>query len=71
MIDPSNPPVYEPFTVDEFIEGIKELHIGEWKKDYNNPHIIDGIQWTIDIEFEGDHYKPIHIYGEQCFPLQF
>ena len=32
-LKPSNLPVNELFTREEFLQGIAELHIGEWKKD--------------------------------------
>ena len=63
-------PVYEPVTKEEFLEGLAELHIGEWKKNYVNPSILDGTQWSIDIEYEGDR-KPVHIYGSNAFPYNF
>lgn len=50
----SNLPIYKPFTKDEFIKGIAELHIGEWKRSYVDPMVLDGTQWSIDIEYEGD-----------------
>ena len=61
---------YEPVTKEEFLEGLAELHIGEWKKNYVNPSILDGTQWSIDIEYEGDR-KPVHIYGSNAFPYNF
>ena len=67
---PSNLPIYEPFTKDEFIKGIAELHIGEWKRSYVDPMVLDGTQWSIDIEYEGDH-KPVHIDGSNAFPYNF
>ena len=62
-------PVYEPVTKEEFLEGLAELHIGEWKKNYVSP-MLDGTQWSIDIEYEGDR-KPVHIYGSNSFPYNF
>ena len=47
-LKPSNLPIYEPFTKDEFIKGIAELHIGEWKRSYVDPTVLDGTQWSID-----------------------
>lgn len=67
---PSNLPVYEPCTKAEFIEEIAQLHIGEWKSNYDNPLIMDGTQWSIEIEYEGDH-KPVHISGSNSFPYNF
>lgn len=67
---PFDLPDYEPVTKEEFLEGLAELHIGEWKKNYVNPSILDGTQWSIDIEYEGDR-KPVHIYGSNAFPYNF
>ena len=69
-LKPSNLPIYEPFTKEKFIKGIAELHIGEWRKRYVNPMVLDGTQWSIDIEYEGDH-KPVHIDGSNAFPYNF
>lgn len=69
-LKPSNLPIYEPYTKEEFLQGIAELHIGEWKKEYVNPLVLDGTQWSIEIEYEGDH-KPIHIYGSNAYPYNF
>ena len=67
---PFDLPDYEPVTKEEFLEGLAELHIGEWKKNYVNPLVLDGTQWSIDIEYEGDR-KPVHIYGSNAFPYNF
>ena len=64
------PPEEEPFAKDYFLEGLAELHIGEWKKNYVDPLVLDGTQWSIDIEYEGDR-KPVHIYGSNKFPYNF
>lgn len=69
-LKPSNHQVYEPFTKVEFLEGIAALHIGEWKRSYIDPLVFDGTQWSIDIEYEGDH-KPVHIDGSNAFPYNF
>ena len=69
-LKPSSLPIYEPFTKEEFIKGIAELHIGEWKKSYVDPMILDGTQWSIDIVFESGH-KPVHIGGSNAFPYNF
>ena len=61
-LKPSNLPVYDPFTREEFIRGIADLHIGEWKKRYENLCVLDGTQWSISIEYE-DGKEPFEIYG--------
>ena len=71
-LKPSNLPIYEPFTKEKFIKGIAELHIGEWRRRYVNPMVLDGTQWSIDIEYEyEDGHKPVHIYGSNAFPYNF
>lgn len=69
-LKPSNLPVCEAFTKDEFVSGITGLHIGEWKKKYVNPLVLDGTQWGVDIEY-ADGRKPVHIYGSNAFPYNF
>ena len=69
-LKPSNLPVYEPFMKVEFLEGIAALHIREWKGSYIDPLVLDGTQWSIDIEYEGDH-KPVHIDGSNAFSYNF
>lgn len=69
-LKPSNLPICEPFTREEFIESIAALHIGEWKKSYINHMVLDGTQWCIDIEYADDH-KPVHIDGSNAFPYNF
>lgn len=69
-LQPSNLPVYESFTREEFIEGITVLHIGEWKESYVDPLVLDGTQWSIDIEYEDDR-KPVNIDGSNAFPYNF
>ena len=65
-----DPPEEEPFPKDYFLERLAELHIGEWKNNYMNPSILDGTQWGIDIEYEGER-KPVHIDGSNKFPYNF
>lgn len=55
---------------DEFIAGLKELHIGEWKKDYNDLDALDGTQWELEI-YLGDAREPIRISGHNAFPYNF
>lgn len=64
----SNLPVYYPFTKAEFIEG--DLHIGEWKKDYMDPNVLDGTQWDLEIQYINDR-KPVRISGSNAYPYNF
>ena len=67
---PSNLPVYEPFSREEFVRGIAALHIGEWKERYENLYVLDGTQWSISIEYE-DGKEPFEIYGRNAYPYNF
>ena len=69
-LKPSNLPVYEPFSREEFIRGIADLHIGEWKERYENLYVLDGTQWSISIEYE-DGKEPFEIYGSNAYPYNF
>jgi hypothetical protein len=69
-LNPFDLPVNEPYTKKEFIDGIAELHIGEWKRTYDDPSILDGKQWSLEITFEGGH-KPVRIHGSNAFPYNF
>ena len=69
-LKPSNLPVYEPFSREEFIRGIADLHIGEWKERYENLCVLDGTQWSISIEYE-DGKEPFEIYGSNAYPYNF
>ena len=40
---------YGPYRKEEFISGIKALHIGEWKRTYNDLLVMDGTQWELNI----------------------
>lgn len=53
-----------------FLDGIRNLHIGEWKRKYVDLSICDGEQWSLEIYFSNDH-KPVRIYGNNAYPYNF
>ena len=67
---PSDLPLCCPFTKAEFITRLKKIHIGEWKRNYIDPYILDGMQWELEIYFGGDR-KPLKISGSNAFPYNF
>ena len=69
ILKPSNLPIYSPLTKTELINGLKELHIGEWKKKYIDPYVLDGTQWELELFF--DDRKPVKISGSNDFPYNF
>ena len=61
---------YGPYRKDDFISGIKAFHIGEWKRTYNDPLILDGTQWELDIYYNNGR-KAVKISGSNAYPYNF
>ena len=63
-----------PCSKDEFLEGLRELHIGEWRSKYDLRRfgcmVLDGTQWELEICFSNGH-KPVKIYGDNAYPYNF
>lgn len=63
-------------TIDKatFLEEFKQLHIGEWRKNYNLRRfgytVLDGIQWELEIHYS-NNTKPVKIYGDNAYPYNF
>lgn len=55
---------------EEFIAAFRNLHIEEWKHNYNNPYVLDGTQWEMKIEF-GNGRKAILFCGSNAYPYNF
>jgi hypothetical protein len=54
-----------------FLEAIKDINIGEWKKVYTPKEVIyDGIQWELIIEYRNGK-KKLKYVGDNCFPYNF
>lgn len=70
ILKPSKLPAYYPFKKDEFISDLKEIHIGEWKKNYVDPYVLDGTQWELEISFDNER-KPLKFSGSNAFPYNF
>ena len=61
---------YGPYRKEEFISGIKALHIGEWKRTYNDLLVMDGTQWELDIYYNNGR-KAVKISGSNAYPYNF
>ena len=61
---------YGPYRKEDFISGIKALHIGEWKRTYNDPLVMDGTQWELDIYYNNGR-KAVKISGSNAYPYNF
>lgn len=61
----------EPFTKDTFIEALKKLHIGEWRRRYSTKRfgymVLDGTQWELEFKYNNGH-KPISYDGDNSYP---
>lgn len=58
------------YSKEEFIEGIKKLHLGEWRRNYYDNDICDGTQWELTIEF-ADGHKTFKSCGSNEYPYNF
>lgn len=72
ILKPSNLPDWldYPCDKDEFLDGLRELHIGEWRTNYMNPYVLDGTQWELTIELSDGH-KPFKTGGSNAYPYNF
>ena len=74
MLKPTNIDENEPWDKDDFLEELKFLHIGEWRKNYNLKRygcvVMDGTQWDLEIHFNNGK-KTIKIYGDNAYPYNF
>jgi len=74
---PAPPPNYDgnyAMSREEFFDELSELHIEEWRKDYNLRRfgyaVCDGEQWSLELYFSNGH-KPVKIYGDNAYPYNF
>ncbi len=62
---------FEGMDRNNLLEEITDIHIGEWKKDYDDPCVLDGIQWSVVFKysdgkkrvFEGSNSYPPGFYA--------
>lgn len=55
----------------ELLEELADFHLGEWKKEYEDLNVLNGIQWSVVIKFfsgkafksEGSNRFPYNFYG--------
>ena len=70
MISMDKEEEYGPYRKEEFISGLKALHIGEWKRTYIDPLVMDGTQWELDI-YHNNCRRPTKISGSNAYPYNF
>lgn len=59
-----------PFTKEEFLEMLTDLHLGEWHKKYEDVNVLDGTQWELSLEFSNEKPKAV-FYGSNQYPWCF
>lgn len=59
-----------PYTKEEFLSGLKEIYLGEWKRSYFDPGIMDGTEWELKLEFKGEH-RTVSFHGCNAYPYNF
>lgn len=64
----------EPFTKETFMEALKGLYIGEWRRRYSTQRfgytVCDGTQWELEIEYNNGH-RPVIFNGDNSYPYNF
>lgn len=61
-------PLYENITWFGLLKRMDAL-IKDWKEEYNDPDVLDGTQWSLDIEYVDG--KEEHYWGSNMFPDNF
>ena len=57
------------FTKDLMLEELTELHIGEWKKEYEDHCVLDGTQWSVIFKYTDG--KKRKFGGSSRYPYNF
>ena len=58
-----------PLTKEDFVEGLREVHIGEWHHSYNNWNVVDGTQWELTVEYNDG--RKLSFNGSNAYPFSF
>lgn len=54
----------------EFIEELKDIRIGNWKKEYIDLCVLDGTQWELEIRFSNGR-RAFKTGGSNAYPYNF
>ena len=69
-----NPEEPEDWTKEEFLEALRHLHLGEWRKKYDTKRygitVVDGTQWDLAIYYTNGR-RAIQISGDNAYPFNF
>lgn len=57
-MNPGEEELYEGMTKSVLISGIKSFHLENWKPKYVDPSVLDGTQWSLELQFsDGSRWK--------------
>lgn len=63
-----------PYTKNDYLAELSELHIGEWRRRYSTKRfgycVMDGTHWTLEVEYNNGH-RPITFSGDNSYPYNF
>ncbi len=62
--------LYNGKTWNMLLDELDRLHIDEWDEEYDDPDVLDGIQWSLDIKFS-DKTEGLHYWGSSKYPENF
>ncbi len=62
--------LYVGKTWTDLLQGMDSLHIDNWAEQYNDPDVLDGTQWSLDIEY-GKGADGVHYWGSNKYPDNF
>lgn len=54
----------------ELLTELEDLNIDAWDQKYNDPDVMDGTQWSLDIEYS-DGSEGVHFWGSNLVPDNF
>lgn len=52
-----------------FLEELANIHIGEWKHEYDDPDTLDGTQWELVLEYSNRRRRSY--WGSNAYPYNF
>ena len=53
----------------EWLELLRAIHIGEWRKRYCDSQVMDGEQWELEIMYKD--YKRVSFWGSNAYPFSY
>ena len=65
-----NAKFYEGLTWQDIIEELADIHMGEWKNRYENINVLDGTQWSVELEYDNG-VRTKRFYGSNKYPYNF